>query len=120
MSILIKGEKMPDSCGHCWLIDSGTDVNGKPEYECVLTEEKRAREDLFSKRGKYCPLVEIPPHGRLIDADRLEYNGLRCYTPEVYEPPRDDTELVISKYEIDEETPTVIEAEGVSDNECSD
>ena len=71
MSILIKDEKMPNNCGKCWLIYSGTDVNGKPEYECVLTEEKRACEELFSKRGKYCPLVEIPPHGRLIDADRL-------------------------------------------------
>lgn len=72
MSILIKDENMPESCGQCWLLVSGTDANGKPKYECLLTDEKRALEELFSKRGKYCPIVEIPPHGRLIDANVFE------------------------------------------------
>ena len=47
MSILIKGMKMPKSCGSCFVGDRTICSNN-------------------------CPLVEIPPHGRLIDADAFE------------------------------------------------
>ena len=56
MSVLIKDEKLPKSCGNCFY-DTRCDKwrsrnwGAPPPYDC--------------------PLVEIPPHGRLIDADAL-------------------------------------------------
>lgn len=106
MSILIKDENMPESCGHCWLLVSGTDVNGKPEYECVLTEEKRAFEELFRKRGEWCPLVEIPPHGELIDRNKLLKSLEREWNVS------DDTDFANKiVWNITETAPTVIESE---------
>ena len=62
MSILIKGMEMPTSCGFC-LFENHTDDG----YECringCLTE--------YQNRPSDCPLVPVPPHGRLIDADAL-------------------------------------------------
>lgn len=76
MSILIKGMDMPTSCP-CELVGAGYDlycsfVYGVPkrvrEYdECCKTKT----------RPEWCPLVEVPtPHGRLIDADALNYTML--------------------------------------------
>ncbi len=49
--ILIKGMDMPKSCDNCWF---------EYAYEICKSEYEN------------CPLVEIPSHGRLIDADALE------------------------------------------------
>lgn len=61
MSILIKGMDMPDSCNSCPF-----SVNGF----CVVSP-KRANGEAMSKRTttNWCPLIEIPPHGDLIDRD---------------------------------------------------
>ena len=53
MSILIKGMKMPKNCDVCFMHDSC-------EYSMPV-----------GKRLSECPLIELPPHGRLIDADEL-------------------------------------------------
>lgn len=61
--IYIKSMEMPTSCGFC-LFEKHTDDG----YECCingcLTE--------YQKRPDDCPLVPVPPHGRLIDADELD------------------------------------------------
>lgn len=65
MSILIKGMKMPESCLNCPLeTDYGTcgHFNGA-DYAKYSTE--------YSSRPVWCPLVELQPHGRLIDADEM-------------------------------------------------
>lgn len=59
MSVLIKGMKMPKSC----LLCPFGDEFGKC---CVNAELEDANELTHS-----CPLVELPDHGRLIDADAL-------------------------------------------------
>lgn len=62
MSILIKGMEMPKDCNKCPMtVDGYCRIIGYPNG------------DALNKRYKplWCPLVEIPPHGRLIDADRL-------------------------------------------------
>ena len=76
MGVYIKGMEMPKSCP-CILVGVGYDLycsftSGIPsrmrEYgECC---EKETRPD-------WCPLVEIPSHGRLIDADALHYSRIR-------------------------------------------
>lgn len=55
MSILIKGMEMPTSCDDCKLRMAVGCCGNLPH----------------NTRMPNCPLVEIPPHGRLIDADAL-------------------------------------------------
>lgn len=47
MSILIRGMKMPKNCGECFVGN-----------RTICADN--------------CPLIELPPHGRLIDADKLK------------------------------------------------
>lgn len=59
MSILIKME-MPKNCEECLLCGFvSCNVTGQRIYSTTLD------------RLPDCPLIEVPPHGRLIDADAL-------------------------------------------------
>ena len=69
MSIIVKGVKMPEDCPVCPLahwnkLDRFTGCEIKKRYFDKADMETRGRPD-------FCPLVELPPHGRLIDADEL-------------------------------------------------
>ncbi len=55
MSVLIKGMEMPTSCDDCDFVQ-----HSYPEDWCYFTEKNLPCN---------CPLVPVPPHGRLIDAD---------------------------------------------------
>ena len=66
--IYIKGRKLPNSCDDCWVSDCPNDehIDG---YQMM-------------DRPYYCPLIPVPDHGRLVDADALmehlgdvEYKG---------------------------------------------
>ena len=63
MSVLIKGMKMPKNCEDCkisvpiGLLGVGV-IQHCPLFQRVADEDE-------------CPLIELPPHGRLIDADAL-------------------------------------------------
>lgn len=63
MSIYIKGLQMPQTCRECPLEQPNDSyncaINGK-SYSWGLTH-----------RPHDCPLIEVPPHGRLINADAL-------------------------------------------------
>ena len=65
MSIIIKGMEMPTNCWLCPL----SVLYEKPREMllCRITKE----EVLRNKVDGNCPLVEVPKHGRLIDADAL-------------------------------------------------
>ena len=87
MSVLVKNMEMPQNCTGCPIC-------------CGLPYQHR---DVKGRRPD-CPLIELPPHGRLIDVDKIEYEKL--YIDDVgksYE--------MVGKDDIDE-LPTVIEAEG--------
>ena len=72
-SILIQGMEMPVTCCHCPLMGYYPDrewydsMARTGAHICVLTGELIDN----TKREEHCPLVPIPPHGRLIDADEL-------------------------------------------------
>ena len=69
MSILIEGMKLPKSCDNCDLIQF--DDEGL-EAHCPLSPYYRWCGTPPDYIPEGCPLVEIPtPHGRLIDADKL-------------------------------------------------
>ena len=64
-SVLIRGMKMPDACPNCPFVMA---------YYCLLIGISDDNEvtNYINKRHPNCPLVELPPHGRLIDADELK------------------------------------------------
>ena len=64
MSVLIKGFEKPDHCLRCPM--KGIDD------ECVLQGIEVCDEyEEWEQQMANCPLVPVPPHGRLIDADKL-------------------------------------------------
>lgn len=64
MNVIIKGMKMPNNCEECQLkqYDESYDDTVCP-YSGIPT--------LNIGRQYDCPISELPPHGRLIDADAL-------------------------------------------------
>lgn len=63
MSILIKGMEMPKNCDTCWALD---DYGDYPR--CRITEEQRGYNfPVRERRMDNCPLIELPPHGDLVD-----------------------------------------------------
>ena len=86
MSIYIKGMGMPKSCSDCKIFC------GLP-YQ--LRDKKGRRPD--------CPLVPVPPHGRLIDADEVMERIAR-------DTPLSSTFERITRRYIDT-SPTIIEEE---------
>lgn len=66
MSILIKGAKMPKNCYECMR------TLGLDYLDCPANNARYDPAIGVNRRYDCCPLVEIPPHGRLIDADVFE------------------------------------------------
>lgn len=103
MSVLIKGMEMPKSCEKCPFLDYeegfcfARGVKGNSGwYEFTFCPS-----GIKDGRADNCPLVEIPPHGRLIDAD--------CCNGYFYEHMSDDM-MIVAMNAINE-MPTIIEAE---------
>lgn len=76
MSILIKGMEMPTNCAACKIghRDTGWD-NKDNEHEivfCPIIQQGSLIADANVKRHQLCPLVPVPPHGRLGDLDALQ------------------------------------------------
>lgn len=69
MSMLIKGMKMPENCFHCQMGYRYGDVDNA-KLMCTITAKVIPLGKSLDIMEN-CPLVEIPPHGRLIDADAL-------------------------------------------------
>ena len=61
MSILIKGMEMPKNCKECFACKAELSPEKKVIYVCC-----------FAKTD--CPLVPVPPHGRLGDLDALVHD----------------------------------------------
>ena len=102
MSVLIHGMEKPNNCHECEIVDI------LPTCPC----RKMADEDFWNNVSlaveghKDCPLVEVQPHGRLVDADALADNWY--YASAALRP--DDVKKVVALDDIDR-APTIIEAE---------
>ena len=92
MSVLIKGMEMPEKCGSCDLFHVES-----PMHCTVVKGHKTVGAPYGMPRPDWCPLVEVPKHGRLVDIDAV--NPMRC--------PQSIAEM---RKWIDE-MPTIIEAE---------
>lgn len=96
MSVVIRGMKMPRKCSECDVCGS----YGIGNHICMITAKNVADDDGLKIRRDDCPLIAVPPHGRLIDADALMENAQYKGTHDI-----------VTAWDI-VAAPTVIEAEG--------
>lgn len=70
MSVLIKGMEMPKKCDECHFYRYWDEMASS----CRAFNKTRWIDDCDMKKERHpdCPLIEVPEHGRLIDADALE------------------------------------------------
>lgn len=66
MRLYIPNMQMPKSCRKCHI--SQPDGCG---FVCPIVTGRPIVDSLINSRHARCPLVPVPPHGRLIDADAL-------------------------------------------------
>lgn len=102
MSVLIRGMEMPKNCLTCPCLQYNIfddDIDGY----CKTLKTKITNSDEYHPN---CPLVEIPPHGDLVDKDKLMQEFMDSDLDHLQ---RDDWKEVI---QIVEDAPTIIEAEG--------
>lgn len=90
MSILIRDMEMPKNCGACPLRAS-----------CIYRI-------YLERRPDYCPLVEVQPHGRLIDAEKLGLTDFEIILCQKGNPFKNALEMLLDKIE---NAQTIIEAE---------
>ena len=110
MGVYIKGMEMPVTCCHCPLMGYDPDrewfdsMARTGAHICVLTGELIDN----TKREEHCPLVPVPPHGRLIDADAELERLKNCMFPSDMA-----TTIAVGMYEKWlKSAPTIIEKEG--------
>ena len=103
MSILIRGMEMPKNCQECGLyIEGACYAKGYRDYRSIMDTAK----------PDDCPLVELPPRGRLIDATFEENHYASMLldpTPDVTEQDKHKAKIIIEALRM---AGTVIEAEG--------
>lgn len=91
--IYISGMEMPDKCGHCRFATAfDCDVDG----QFIPTHDARRKD---------CPLIPVPDHGRLIDADKVDFGLVFVGASDFAQDCRDGAQMVLDKM------PTIIEAE---------
>ena len=118
MGVYIKGMDMPKSCYACMFF-AQTDYWNKEDEADILSHCKRTGEKTWESVNDYlpnCPLVPVPPHGRLIDKDALEAD----ISESVVFSGRDGNAEIIGAKKIINRlhvAPTIIPAEIISENE---
>ena len=100
--IYIPGMEMPKNCGDCKLVQAIV-LDKELILYCPINGEA------YCKIRKGCPLVPVPEHGRLIDADALFRKVKTECNP--YGKPTIEFESGKKVLEMIENAPTIIEAE---------
>lgn len=103
MSVIVKGMEMPPSCYLCGLTDTSF-------IHCeAFSPTKLLEDDCEERRPDWCPLIELPSHGRLIDADYLKEHLYQC---EINGRPLHRMFTEIDElFDVIDNVPTVLEAE---------
>ena len=99
MSILIRGMEMPRVCAECFM---------DPPCCKALSDDT----NIWKERHPDCPLAEVEPHGKLIDATFEENHYASMLldpTPDVTEQDKHKAKIIIEALRM---ARTVIEAEG--------
>lgn len=109
MRIMIKGMNMPKNCHECQLFESKYHCHG-----CHAVPKSFNDMDMWNfvgDRPSWCPLIELPPHGRLIDAKVFRNSCYKHYSDFIDGKIDGKTALLNIEKEIID-APTIIEAEG--------
>lgn len=104
MGVYIPKMTMPKNCDSCPLITDGKDYQicfVNKEFIPWRWADEHSCEQIHD-RPSWCPITEVPPHGRLIDADALIT---------VTEMVNGEYKTYIEVFEI-ADAPTIIESEG--------
>lgn len=97
MSVIVKGMEKPNSCYDCRMRTDSYFCSAMPKEFCGYTND--------IKRPDWCPLIELPSYGRLIDADKLLTDRMKS---KYYHLPNGDIAIPIIDIE---HAPTVLEQE---------
>ena len=100
MIVIVKGMEMPKNCRTCPMLFDGHNYRW-----CNITGESLGIEETDNGRDEYCPLIELPPHGRLIAEKTI--TEIRYHDADGYHIVNGEQ---LCELEIDADT--VIEAEG--------
>lgn len=86
MGVYIKDMEMPECCDDCFLYFEDIDES----VVCAAGNKVIEKINTLSERPNWCPLIPIPPHGRLGDLNALfeevykvwgtEYDASACNT----------------------------------------
>ena len=110
MGIYLPNMDMPKSCAGCPTCREGTTLDGDYWLMCGYNG-KPLESEVGAGKPDWCPLVPVPEHGRLIDADAV-YDAVerryRVSSGEEHGAERDFLDLI-------SDAPTVLEAEGKDD-----
>lgn len=112
MSVVIKEMKYPESCAECalWMYDDQGAMCPFKEHKYISDGDWQPPSD--TKKGEWCPLVELPvKHGRLIEADSLK-ETLDYYIREAGWDVKTNRVLGWVKDEFIDSERTVVEREG--------
>lgn len=109
MGVYIKGFDFPKACWFCDFCRAYNEPN-HGYFCCALDADlDKTTEIIQTQRDKHCPLVEVKPHGRLIDADALhiqlidkELDQLQPWT--LFDDCREVVQMI-------DDAPTIIESE---------
>jgi len=109
MSIYIKDMEMPTSCRVCHLKMNCDECEGLECFCLPLQTQIGYLDDLLTdKRRDDCPLVPVPQHGRLIDADAFIE---KCEEMADKEDGNQLDALVLLRWFLEQNAPTIIPAE---------
>lgn len=113
MSVLIKGMEMPKNCSECRLLEGDSWdglCHGARKWlddDDFFSWYQYPEGDIDASKPVNCPLIEVPtPHGRLVDADKLEVHDGWLSEAEGY-----STHITFVYSNAIDLAPTVIEAE---------
>lgn len=111
--IYIKGMKMPDRCFACPMCD--TDCCGVSKGSYIEYREVDV-DTAIDHRPDWCPLIPVPDHGRLIDAD-VVFKRLQKQAMSVWGNGNPRYQLILEVMDAIRFAPTVIPASRGKENE---
>ena len=122
MSVLIKGMEMPTNCSVCPMLE-GDRMDGLCHAASKWLDDDEhwtwyayPEGDIDDSKPCNCPLVPVPKHGRLIDADALEDRCSRQARNEWNKSTGTNWGYAYATFESDvEDAPTIIESEEEDD-----
>ena len=116
MSVLVKGMEMPSSCSMCPMAHRNYRLEAEETQLACYAKGEWVSDD--GERPVWCPLIELPPHGRLIDADALEDKCHRMSQDEWNKSTSTTWGYAYATFESEvEDAPTIIPADKEKDDD---